>query len=142
MNILKIKTPKRTLGDYGEKMACKYLKKHGYKILKRNYAPNDTEIDIIASKKDILSFIEVKTRTIGTENPKEPRPASSVDQKKQRSIIKAAKYYIAYNPTDKKKRLDIIEVYVNKNNQKYCVAEIKHLENTFNINTAFKSTYN
>ncbi len=137
MNILKIKTEKRKLGDFGEKAAAKYLKKNGYKILERNYAPIDHEIDIIASKENMIAFVEVKTRTIGNESSIEPRPASSVTREKQQSIIKAAKFYSSYNPSNKKKRFDIIEVYVNQKTNKYSVADIKHLEGTFNLNTAF-----
>lgn len=137
MNILKIKTPKRKLGDLGEKLARRYLRRNGYRIKEKNFVADGHEIDVIAEDKDTLVFVEVKTRTLGHENPNEPRPASSVDAQKQRGIIKAANFYIAYNPISKKKRFDVIEVYVNENNSKYNLAEIKHLKNTFNINTAF-----
>ena len=137
MNILKVKTSKRLLGNYGEKQAAKYLKRHGYKIVKRNFVADTHEIDIIAETGDTLVFVEVKTRTLGTNHPNEPRPASSVNAEKQRGIISAAKVYSAFNPTSKKKRFDVIEVYVNSNTKRYSLAEIKHLENTFNFNTAF-----
>ena len=140
MEILKIKTEKALLGRYGEKMARRYLRRHGYRIVKKNFVAEMNEIDIIAENKDTLAFVEVKTRTIGHENPNEPRPASSVDGKKQRGIIKAASFYTAYNPSRLRKRFDIIEVYVNSENGKYSVAEIKHLKNTFNLNTAFNPT--
>ena len=39
------------LGDLGEKLACEYLVKNGYKILGRNYRITFGEIDIIAKKK-------------------------------------------------------------------------------------------
>lgn len=137
MEILKIKTKKALLGRYGEKMARRYLRCHGYRIIKKNFVADSHEIDIIAENKDTVAFVEVKTRTVGYENPNEPRPASSVDGKKQRGIIKTARFYAAYNPSDKKKRFDIIEVYVNQNNGKYSLADIKHLVNTFNMNTAY-----
>ena len=137
MHILKIKTEKRILGDFGERAARRFLRRAGYKIVKKNFIANSHEIDIIATDRETLAFIEVKTRTIGKIYPNEPRPASSVDTEKQRSIIGAARLYTAYNPTPKKKRFDIIEVYVNQNNGKYSVAEIKHLKGTFNLNTAF-----
>ena len=141
MEILKIKTSKRLLGDFGEKMARRYLRRHGYRIVKKNFVADNHEIDIIATNKNTLIFVEVKTRTLGYENPNEPRPASSVDDKKQRGIIKAARFYSAYNPTKKKKRFDIIEVYVKQNNGKFSLAEIKHLKNTFNLNTAYNRGY-
>ncbi len=137
MKILKIRTPERILGSFGEKKAAKYLKRAGYKILKRNFVADDSEIDIIASKGDTVAFIEVKTRSKDGDCTLEPRPASAVTPKKQRAIIKAAKVFCAFNPSSKKKRFDIIEVLVNSKGRKYSVAEIKHLENTFNLNTAY-----
>lgn len=137
MDILKIKTPKRKLGSFGEKIARRYLRRHGYRIKAKNFVADDHEIDLIAEDKSTLVFVEVKTRTVGHESPNEPRPASSVDAKKQRGIIMAARAYTAYNPVPKKKRFDIIEVYVNEKNGKYIAAEVKHLTNTFNINTAY-----
>ena len=136
MNILKIKTAQRKLGDFGEKYAARYLRKNGYRVIKKNFVADSHEIDIIAQKNDTLIFVEVKTRTKGAEHPNEPRPASSVTPEKQRKIIAASRVYTAYNPTDKKKRFDVIEVYVNSKNGKYSLAEIKHLENTFNLNSA------
>ena len=138
MEILKIDTEKRRLGTFGEKRAVRYLRWHGYRILKRNFVADNFEIDIIARRNKTTAFIEVKTRTVGTENPNEPRPASSVNARKQRAIIKVARMYSAYYPSKTKKRFDIIEVYVNQNNGKYKTAEIKHLENTFNLNTAYE----
>ena len=137
MNILKIKTPKMELGALGEKMARRYLRRNRYRIREKNFVADGHEIDIIAEDKDALVFVEVKTRTIGHKNPNEPRPASSVDAEKQRGIIKAARLYSAYNPVSKKKRFDIIEVYVSNDNGRYTLTEIKHLKNTFNLNTAY-----
>ena len=140
MKILQIKTKKRILGNWGEKMAIRFLRKSGYRIIKKNFVSDSHEIDIIAEDKEYVIFVEVKTRTLGAEHPNEPRPASSVDAKKQRAIISAARFYTAYNPSKKKKRFDIIEAYTNSNNGKYSLAEIKHLKNTFNLNTAFAPT--
>lgn len=140
MQILRIRTKKRILGDYGERAARRYLRRHGYWIVKKNFVADSHEIDIIAKDKETLLFVEVKTRTLGKESPNEPRPASSVTPEKQRSIIKAASFYAAHHPINKKKRFDIIEVYVNSKDGKYSVADIKHLKNTFNLNTAFTPT--
>ena len=133
MNILKILTERRKTGNTGENAAALYLKKKGYKILKRNYAPLDHEIDIIAENREFTVFVEVKTRTLGTENPSEPRPASAVTPKKQRGIISAAKYFLGTHKSGLKARLDIIEVYLDKRKK---VQKILHLEGAFNLNSA------
>lgn len=136
MKILKLLTPKRITGNIGEIAACRYLKKNRYKILERNFVGDGHEIDIIARKDGLTAFVEVKTRTIGHESPREARPASSVNQKKQQSIITAARVYLSLNFTEGKKRFDIIEVYLKEDGKS--VDSIKHLENTFNLNTAYQ----
>ena len=50
------------LGEQGEELAVKLLKKKGYKIKVRNYKTRLGEIDIIAVDGNTLVFIEVKTR--------------------------------------------------------------------------------
>ena len=45
MNILKIVTERRKIGNVGERAAAKYLRRHGYKILERNYVFENAEID-------------------------------------------------------------------------------------------------
>lgn len=135
MKILKINTENRKKGDLGEEAAAKFLKSQGYKILERNYVAIGVEIDIIAEKKDCLSFIEVKSRT-QSKNSTFPRPCASVTPEKQRKIISAAKYYIGGRSLNKPINLDVIEVYLEKNESKTEVKEIKHLICAYNLNTA------
>ena len=137
MNILKVLTSKRRTGNFGEDAAVKFLRKNGYKILERNYDDGSHEIDIIARINDLTAFIEVKTRNVASVSKKEPRPASSVTPEKQRAIISAAKHYIATKRNDGPLRFDVIEVYVEGTEGHLKVKEIKHLENTFNKNTAY-----
>ena len=49
------------IGKFGEDIACLFLKKHGYKILERNYSKKWGELDIVAKKAKKLCFVEVKT---------------------------------------------------------------------------------
>src|SRR5207249_1147092 len=52
------------LGRRGEKLAARFLRAHGYKILRRNFrAPRGGEVDIVCREKDALVFVEVKTRS-------------------------------------------------------------------------------
>ena len=133
MKILEILTERRKIGNVGEKAAKKFLKKAGYKILKTNYVALGYEIDIIASDKEHTVFCEVKTRTLGHENPKEPRPASSVTPEKQRKIISVAKFYNGSKNSGRKLRFDIIEVFVD---EAKTVKRINHLPSAFNYDTA------
>jgi putative endonuclease len=53
----------RELGLAGEKAACVYLKRNGYRIISRNYRSPFGEIDIVAFREGVLVFCEVKTRS-------------------------------------------------------------------------------
>ncbi len=50
------------LGDYGERMAARYLRDQGLEILECNWRCPVGEIDIIARDGDCLVVCEVKTR--------------------------------------------------------------------------------
>ncbi len=141
MEILKVNTERRRLGDLGEREATRLLKKKGYKILEKNYVMLEHEIDIIAECESAVVFVEVKTRDTESISPKEPRPASAVTPKKQRGIISAAKGYLATHRPQKHVRFDIIEVYISKDERGKRTARLKHLENAFNKNTAYKPKF-
>ena len=51
------------LGRRGEELAAEHLTGLGYRILARNWRCRQGEIDIIAAHKNVLAFVEVKTRS-------------------------------------------------------------------------------
>lgn len=108
----------RKLGRYGERRACRYLRKNGYKILERNYKNPFGEVDIIARKGEVIAFTEVKARLSDAYGA----PSEAVGRERQRRYIRAAQYYCSDCVTDVVIRFDIIEVY------KGC---INHIENAF-----------
>jgi len=66
-------TTNKALGNIGEVKSCEYLESEGYFILEKNFRCRFGEIDIIAQTDNVISFIEVKTRTsMNLENRKNP----------------------------------------------------------------------
>jgi putative endonuclease len=57
------KQENKIVGNRGETLAVEHLQMKGYKILGRNYASKWGEIDIVAKDKDIVVFVEVKTKS-------------------------------------------------------------------------------
>lgn len=53
---------KKIIGNWGERVAKKYLENKGYTILETNWRNGHKEMDIIAFKEVVVGF-EVKTRT-------------------------------------------------------------------------------
>lgn len=137
MEILKIKTRNRMVGNFGEKVAEKFLKKKKFKIIKRNYVAVGHEIDIIAEDRDTQIFVEVKCREEKDNSNYPDRPATAVNRKKQQAIIKAASYYTSFNPSNKKKRFDVIEVYVKDFSGKLEAIDINHIEGAFTVSDAY-----
>ena len=63
MDIKGVKRFNRKKGMRGERLAAKYLKRCGYKIVERNFKCPFGEVDIIARQGDVLAFVEVKARS-------------------------------------------------------------------------------
>ncbi|MBO5394580.1 MAG: YraN family protein [Clostridia bacterium] len=106
-------------GMYGESAACKYLEKHKYKILEKNYKTQIGEIDLIARQKKALVFVEVKRRTTLAFG----RPSEAVNVQKQAKIRRVAEEYLIRNKLlGCEIRFDVIEIVDN---------EINHIQNAF-----------
>lgn len=108
----------KKLGRKGEKLAVKYLKRGGYKILKRNYVNPFGEVDIIAQKEDTVAFIEVKTRLSDVFGA----PSEAVNYSRKQRYISAAKYFFYERAINCTVRFDIIEIFKGT---------INHIENAF-----------
>jgi putative endonuclease len=114
-----------TTGVQGEEIAARYLLSKKYAIVQRNYRCRYGEIDIIARKKNVLIFVEVKTR----RNYAFGSPLEAVSLKKQRSISSVAQHYIQHEQlSGSAARFDVIAVLLNSS-----CPEIEHIENAFEL---------
>ena len=81
---------KKLFGSAGENLAAKYIKKSGYKLIKRNFTTPVGEADLIAEKDGEIVFIEVKTRS----NVLYGEPKDAVDKGKREKYRRIAEYYM------------------------------------------------
>ena len=116
----------REKGNWGEDKAASYLKRRGYKIIGRNCRYRQGEIDIVAEKRDIVAFIEVKTR----KNASYAEAREFVTNAKQQRVIAAAQLWMQQHDCEKQPRFDVIEVYADDGEKRLNI-KINHLENTF-----------
>ena len=137
MNILKILTPKRLLGNIGEDAAARYLKRQKYKILARNYVADCGEVDIVAKDGDTTVFIEVKARTYKEPSPYTARPAAAVNKEKQRRLIGCAARYMHDRFTEGRVRFDVVEVYTERVGERDRVKKINHIKAAFDKSSAY-----
>lgn len=112
----------RQKGGKTEEIAVEYLVNKGYEIRKRNFTFGKVgEIDIIAEHKNILVFVEVKSRY----NKTGPHPLLAINYPKQKAMRKAADGYLYVNKIQNKMcRFDAVLIEYNDGNP-----EIEHLEN-------------
>ncbi len=100
----------KKLGNYGEKLALKFLKKNHYTILETNYRIRCGEIDIIALDGDFVVFVEVKYRT----NVLYGMPSEAVQNSKQRKIkMVASQYLLAHPELNDLIRFDVVQIIDN-----------------------------
>lgn len=98
---------RRAAGRYFEEKCCAYLKARGYEILEQNFTVRGGEIDIVAKKGDIISFVEVKARS--ARDFALPREAVG-PQKRRRMILAANAYIVRRNPVGAGFSFDVMEV--------------------------------
>ena len=98
---------KQQSGKLGEQLACSDLKKKGYRIIQTNYRSRHGEIDIVASQKDCLVFIEVRTRTGNACGS----PEESVTPQKKKRLAATAMDYLNSHPQEPENwRIDFVAV--------------------------------
>ena len=116
-------------GKFGEDLARQYLIKKGYKILTSNFRSRLGEIDIIATKKNTLVFIEVKLK-IGEETG---QPEEMINHKKVNQIQKMAEIFLQTNPSIGQKfpfwRVDAICIVLDPDRSSKRITHWKNINN-------------
>ena len=104
---------RKKFGQEGEQLVAQTLEQKGFVIHHRNYRKMYGEIDLIASKNDLLIFVEVKRRKKAYFDL-----GLLITWSKQKKIIMVAKEYIArYDHINKVCRFDV--ALIDGNNLTY-----------------------
>jgi putative endonuclease len=101
-------------GERGEEYAYFHLRQLGYAIVARNFrSPRcHGEIDLIGWDREVLCFIEVKTRKSRDVKTAE----AAVDYHKRREIAQVAREYLRHVPPTCQWRFDVVSVYCDRSN--------------------------
>ena len=81
------------IGERGEDAAVRYLVKQGFRIMERNIPNKYGEIDIVAKKRGMYYFYEVKTARPGSWF----NPADNMTSAKIRKFLISVEYYCLMN---------------------------------------------
>jgi putative endonuclease len=120
------------LGTRGEKLACQFLKRSGYKILYRNFrGRTGGEIDIVCRDRDTLVFVEVKTRTREDFG----RPFEAIDRDKRKRISRGGLAWLRLlGDPDILFRFDVVEVIIAKGT---AAPRLELLRNAFGLSEPY-----
>lgn len=117
---------KQKTGEIGENIACRFLVKHDFSILDRNYTKKWGEIDIVAEKGNKLYFIEVKSVSRETledvphETQDDYRAEDNMHPWKMKRLSRTIQTYLISKkiPDEKEWQVDLLIVYLDLKNKK------------------------
>lgn len=119
--------PHLLFGVEGEGRAEAWLLAQGWQIVERNFRCKGGELDVVATKGDVLAFVEVKSRSAVGEDHFQPEVG--VSPKKIRRLVTAARLWLLKHDDEIDglfPRFDVITV-VGRDD----LAKIEHLEDAF-----------
>ena len=109
----------KEVGNLGEKVACEYLRRHGFSIRDRNYVKKTGELDIIAEKEYTLHFVEVKTilahnfiseKSSGDDYD----PSLNLHEAKIRKVARTGEWYVLEKKWEGEWQVDGILVWLRR----------------------------
>ncbi len=116
---------KQKIGEIGENVAARFLVKHGFSILDRNYTKKWGEIDIVAKKGNKLYFVEVKAVTRDLSNVSQVtldqyKPEDNMHPWKLKRLSRTIQTYLLSKrvPEEKEWQVDLLVVFLDLKDKK------------------------
>lgn len=110
-------------GKHGEDIAVEFILGKSYQLIERNWRHKHAEVDIIASKDQVLHFFEVKTR----RGKQIVDPETSVNTRKLNKLKEAAAEFLYLHPHWKHLQFNIISIRIAEDDE----TEILLIEDVF-----------
>ncbi|HET8581333.1 MAG TPA: YraN family protein [Candidatus Paceibacterota bacterium] len=113
----------KEIGTLGESIAATFLERKGYRILERNYRKTWGEVDIVAERRGVVRFVEVKS--VSRENSSslsegefsretgQYRPEEQVHPEKLRKISRLAENYMVERHDGREYQIDVVGVFLD-----------------------------
>ncbi|MEP7347382.1 MAG: YraN family protein [Gemmatimonadaceae bacterium] len=114
---------RQVLGLSGERVAERWLRRQGWRVLQRRYRSGHRDIDLIAEREGLVAFVEVKARS-GVEFGD---PIEAVNWRKQNELVRSASVWIDRNGRPGEQyRFDVIGVLIQGER-----VRVRHVANAF-----------
>ncbi len=113
------------LGFLGERIAERWLRRQGYRILARRFRVGHRDIDLIAQREGQVAFVEVKAR----QGAEFGDPVAAVHHRKQRELSKSARIWVdRHGRAGEHYRFDVVGILVTEGR-----VWVKHIANAFRV---------
>lgn len=99
--------PRQELGALGERVAERWLRSRGWRVLSRRFRSGHRDLDLVVAQPGLIAFVEVKTR----RGPAFGGPLDAVHWRKRRELVRSAQVWMArHGPPGTAYRFDVIGV--------------------------------
>jgi putative endonuclease len=116
-------TQSQSLGLLGERIAAKWLRQRGWRVLEHRFQNGHRDLDLVVQRGKTVAFVEVKTRTDLSFGG----PVSAVDFYKLQQLRRSALVWLArYGRSGMEYRIDVVAVWITGE-----AVKILHVENAY-----------
>lgn len=121
-------TTKQTFGALGERIAERWLRRHGWRVVNRRFRNGRRDIDLVVEREGTVAFVEVKAR----KGADFGGPVAAVNWRKQKELTKSALIWIdRHGQPLEQYRFDVVGVLVDGEQ-----VRIRHVPDAFAISNS------
>jgi putative endonuclease len=114
---------RQALGELGERIAERWLRERGWRVMQRRFRSGHRDIDLVVERDGVVAFVEVKARR-GAEFG---GPVAAVNWRKQKELGRSARVWVdRHGRPMEAYRFDVIGVLVVGSR-----VRIRHVPNAF-----------
>ena len=123
--LLAMSTSPQALGELGERIAERWFRAKGWRVVQRRFRSGHRDIDLVVEHEGTVAFVEVKAR----RGDQFGDPVEAVNWKKQRELGRSARVWIArHGRRDDAYRFDVVGVLVDGG-----TVRIRHVADAFSL---------
>src|SRR4051812_39351626 len=118
-------TARQALGELGERIAERWLRRQGWRVINRRFRNGHRDIDLVVERDQTIAFVEVKARRGGDFGG----PGAGGDWRKQRELSKSAQVWIdRHGQSTETYRFDVVGILVNGQQ-----VRVRHVADAFSL---------
>jgi len=116
---------KRAFGVLGERIAERWLRRTGWRVVQRRFRSGRRDIDLVMEREGLIAFVEVKAR----RGDRFGQPVEAVNWRKQKELAKSAQVWIdRHGRPEESYRFDVVGVLMQGDR-----VRVRHVEDAFKL---------